>query len=67
MRCAWDDDLWRRQLPGHRHICGRFLQADLQVAPRILELLEVVLGHEIQQVFNMLNFRVGELRIGAWL
>jgi len=26
-----------------------------------------MLGHEIQQVFNMLNFRVGELGIGARL
>jgi len=43
-----------------------FFQPNLQIASRVLKLLEVVLGHEIQQVLNMLKFRAGKLRIGAW-
>ena len=59
--------LWRAHLPNTESgICRWFLQPDLQIASRVLELLEVVLGHEIQQVLNMLKFRAGKLRIGAW-
>src|SRR6266481_2901256 len=67
LRRSRDNDLRSRHLPGEDCVCRGFLQADLQVAPRILKLLEVMLGHEIQQVFNMLNFRAGELGIGARL
>ena len=61
-----NDDLRRGGHPGggKHYTRGGLAQAYPQVPPGILKLLQIMLGHELKELFDLLNFRIGERRTG---
>ena len=61
-----NNDLRRRHGPrrGQYESRRRFSQPDVQISARVFKFLEIMLGHELKKLFDLLHFGVGKRRTG---